>query len=117
MPRPRISVLLPAWNAESTLGACLDSLLGQLETDWECILVDDGSTDRTLEIGRSFETRDTRIRVIGRPRAGLVESLNAGLEACHGEFVARMDADDRMHPTRLGVQREALEKNPDWAAV
>ena len=117
MPRPRISVLLPAWNAESTLAACLDSLLGQLETDWECILVDDGSTDRTLKIGRSFEARDARIRVIGRPHAGLVESLNAGLEACRGEFVARMDADDRMHSARLGAQCEALEKNPDWAAV
>ena len=62
MPRPRISVLLPAWNAEPTLADCLDSLLAQTETRWECILVDDGSSDRTAEIGRHFEARDGRIR-------------------------------------------------------
>lgn len=117
MPRPRISVLLPAWNAESTLVACLDSLLAQAEKHWECLLVDDGSSDGTSEIVSHFEAADSRIRGVARDHRGIVESLNAGLELCRGEFVARMDADDRMHPERLALQLAALQAHPDWAAV
>ena len=117
MPLPSLSILLPAWNAEATLKACLLSLLAQSEPNWECVLVDDGSLDATPEIAAQFARDDARIRVWHRPHEGLVPSLNAGLERCRGAFIARMDADDRMHPERLKKQRTALEADASLAAV
>ena len=117
MPLPRISILLPTWNAATTLEACLLSLLAQSEEHWECVLVDDGSCDATPEIAARFARDDPRFRILRRPHEGLVQSLNAGLERCRGTFIARMDADDRMHPERLEKQRAALEANASWAAV
>jgi len=114
---PRISVLLPVWNAAATLPACLASLRRQTEIDWECVLVDDGSTDASLAIARACATRDPRLRVLARPHHGLVASLNAGLAECRGRFIARMDADDLMHRERLAAQAHALDASPALAAV
>jgi glycosyltransferase involved in cell wall biosynthesis len=114
---PRISVLLPVWNAVDTLPACLASLRRQTAADWECALVDDGSTDGSLEVARAFAARDPRLRVLALPHQGLVAALNAGIAACRGRLVARMDADDVMHPARLAAQAEALEGSPSLAAV
>lgn len=120
MPRAdelEISILLPAYDCAETLASCLDSVARQRETRWECIVVDDGSSDRTPEIAREFAARDARFRVVSIPHAGIVRALSAGLELCTAPFVARMDADDRMHAERLALQREALIRNPDWDAV
>ena len=114
---PRISVLLPVWNAEATLPACLASLRRQTETRWECALVDDGSTDASLAIARDCAARDARFEVLARPHRGLVAALNAGLESCRGRFVARMDADDVMHRERLAAQAAVLDASPELAAV
>ena len=114
---PRISVLLPVWNAAATLPACLASLRRQTETSWECALVDDGSTDASLEIARDCAARDARFEVLARPHLGLVAALNAGLERCRGRFIARMDADDVMHRERLAAQAAALDASPALAAV
>ncbi|UCE87193.1 MAG: glycosyltransferase family 2 protein, partial [Deltaproteobacteria bacterium] len=115
--RPRVSVLLPAWNAEATLPAALMSVMRQTETRWECIVVDDGSRDTTLDIARRFAARDARIRVLELPHRGLVPALRAGLEACRGRTVARMDADDLMHRERLRAQLAWLRAHPDLGAV
>ena len=114
---PRISVLLPVWNAATTLPACLASLRRQTATDWECALVDDGSTDASLAIARDCAARDPRVRVLARPHQGLVAALNAGLAECRGRSIARMDADDVMHRERLAAQAAALEAAPALAAV
>lgn len=114
---PRISVLLPVWNAAATLPACLASLRRQTETSWECALVDDGSTDASLEIARDCAARDARFEVLALPHRGLVAALNAGLERCRGRFIARMDADDLMHRERLAAQASALDASPTLAAV
>jgi len=114
---PRISVLLPVWNAAATLPACLASLRRQTETDWECVLVDDGSTDASLAIARACAARDSRLRVFTRSHDGLVAALNAGLSECRGRLVARMDADDVMHRERLAAQADALDASPAIAAV
>jgi len=114
---PRISVLLPVWNAAVTLPACLASLRRQTATDWECALIDDGSTDASLAIARACAARDGRLRVLARPHQGLVAALNAGLSECRGRFIARMDADDVMHRERLAAQAEALEASPALAAI
>jgi glycosyltransferase involved in cell wall biosynthesis len=109
--RPLVSILLPAFNAAATLPACLRSIQRQSERRWECVIVDDGSSDATRECGRSLAHLDERFTVVATPHRGLVGALNTGLQHCRGTFVARMDADDLMHRERLTVQVEALARS------
>ncbi|MFN8060322.1 MAG: glycosyltransferase [Vicinamibacterales bacterium] len=112
-----MSVLLPAFNAAETLDACLRSIRRQTFTDFECLVVDDGSTDDTVRIASRTAAIDSRFRLIRRPHRGIVESLNAGLDLVEGEFVARMDADDLMRRSRVAMQVKALEAQPGLWAV
>ncbi len=112
-PSPTISVLLPIFNGEKFLDECLASLLEQSFEDFEIVAVDDGSSDGSAEILKVWRCRDSRIRILTRPHSGLVEALNAGLSACRGELIARMDADDKVHPRRLELQAQAFEDSPD----
>jgi glycosyltransferase involved in cell wall biosynthesis len=114
---PAVSVLLPAFNAESTLRAALRSVQRQSDADWECLVVDDGSRDATPRIAAEFARTDARFRLLGVPHGGIVAALNAGALACRGELVARMDADDLMQRRRLEKQRAALSRHPSWAGV
>jgi glycosyltransferase involved in cell wall biosynthesis len=109
--RPLVSILLPAFNAAATLPACLRSIQRQSETRWECVIVDDGSSDTTLECARWFARRDERFTVVVTVHQGIVGALDTGLQRCRGAFIARMDADDLMHRERLAVQVEALERS------
>jgi glycosyltransferase involved in cell wall biosynthesis len=114
---PKISVLLPVWNAGSTLQSCLRSVQRQTETDFECIVINDGSTDDSLAIARSFASRDPRFQIFDEPHAGLIPSLEKGVEHCGAEIIARMDADDWMHRDRLRLQSAALDAHPELDAV
>lgn len=114
---PAISVLLPAFNAEHTLAAALRSLQRQTERDWECIVVDDGSSDGTAAIAAEFARRDARLRLVSCEHRGIVAALQAGLGACRAPLIARFDADDLMSRQRLELQRVALEQSPDLTAV
>ena len=115
--KPLVSILLPVWNAEATLPACLRSIQRQTESRWQCVVVDDGSGDGSLACARWFADRDPRIVVIARSHQGLVLALNTGLRYCHGHYIARMDADDLMHRERLAAQIQALEDDPQLVAV
>ncbi|GAB6039412.1 glycosyltransferase family 2 protein [Endothiovibrio diazotrophicus] len=115
MPSPRVSVLLPLHNAETTLDECLDSIAAQTLADYEVVAVDDGSTDRTAE--RLRARRDARIRLLQPGRLGLVEALNLGLREARAPLVARMDGDDRMHPERLAAQCDWLDAHPATALL
>ncbi|MBW2270689.1 MAG: glycosyltransferase [Deltaproteobacteria bacterium] len=117
MTSPRVSVLLPVFDAEDTLDSCLRSVERQAFRDWECVLVDDGSRDASLAMARRAAAVDPRIRVVAGPHRGIVAALNVGLAACRAPLVARMDADDVMHRLRLALQVEALERHADWAAA
>jgi glycosyltransferase involved in cell wall biosynthesis len=117
MGTPRLSVLLPARDAGATLAVALRSVQRQRETDFECVVVDDGSRDATRAVADGFAAADPRFRVIAGPREGLVRALNRGLAACRGELVARMDADDWMHRDRLALQAGALSGDPSLAGV
>ena len=108
---------MPAWNAAATLPACLASISRQTEAAWECIVVDDGSTDETGALAAEAASRDPRFRVITTPHRGLVAALNEGLEWCRAPLVARIDADDLMHSNRLAAQARALQGDPSLAAV
>jgi glycosyltransferase involved in cell wall biosynthesis len=114
---PRVSVLLPAFDAGATLPACLRSIVRQRETRWECIVVDDGSRDGTRACALSFAARDPRFRVVTTAHRGLVEALGTGLAACRAPVVARMDGDDVMHRERLVLQLAALDADPTLAAI
>ena len=113
----RVSVLIPVRNAEATLATCLRSVARQSEGRFECIVVDDGSSDDSAALVRAFAHRDPRFRLTTTPPRGLVDALNTGLRACRAPFVARMDADDWMHRTRLERQLDALERDSGLTGV
>lgn len=108
---PRVSVLLPVRDAETTLPACLDSLSGQSLREHEVVAVDDGSRDGTRALLQGAARRDPRVRALAIPRSGLVAALNAALTQARAPLVARMDADDLAHPDRLARQARRLEKD------
>jgi glycosyltransferase involved in cell wall biosynthesis len=117
MPDPEISVLLPARNAAATLDAALRSLVIQSEPRWECVVIDDHSTDGTPELSRQWARRDPRVRVLGHPGRGIVAALNAALEAARAPLLARLDADDICEPRRLELQKRWLQQHPEAGLV
>jgi glycosyltransferase involved in cell wall biosynthesis len=114
---PLVSILLPAFNAEATISACLSSILRQTEHRWECVVVDDGSTDGTTACVRERASVDPRFRLVSLQHGGLVPALNAGLDLCRGAYIARMDADDLMHRSRLERQVALLEARRELDAL
>ncbi len=110
---PEISILMPCYNAAETLPEALASIAAQTFGDYEVLALDDGSTDATGEILTAAARQDERIRHESWPHRGLLDTLNAGLALARGEFVARMDADDAMHPERLAIQRTWFERYPE----
>jgi glycosyltransferase involved in cell wall biosynthesis len=117
MPIPAVSVLLPCYNAASTLIECLASLEIQTLTDYEVVAVDDGSSDSTLEILQEWQRKDARYNILVRPHEGIISALNTGLAECRAPFVARLDADDRCRPERLRLQAQFLQEHPEVALV
>ncbi|MBZ9770378.1 glycosyltransferase [Mesorhizobium sp. CA6] len=113
MIRPLISVVLPIYNAELYVGAAIQSILRQDYDRLEIIAINDGSTDRSLEILERFRKADGRVAIISRENRGLVASLNEGLSIARGELVARMDADDFAYPWRLSRQAALFAARPE----
>jgi glycosyltransferase involved in cell wall biosynthesis len=113
---PLVTVLMPVHNGAAHLPAALESILGQTFTDFELLVIDDGSTDATPDILRAVA--DPRLRVVTHAKnIGLVPTLNEGLELARGELVARQDHDDISHPERLQKQIDFLHTHPDCALV
>ncbi|MDF1756310.1 MAG: glycosyltransferase [Verrucomicrobiales bacterium] len=109
---PLLTVILPAYNAEVHLAEAINSVISQTFSDFELIIIDDGSTDRTGEIINEID--DSRIRLIQhKQNAGLIAALNEGIALAKSEFVARMDADDVCEPSRFEEQLEFFDQNPD----
>lgn len=117
MSAPAISVLMPCYNAASTVDEAVRSILEQRLPDFELVAIDDGSTDETRRRLEGWAKQDERVVVMARPHAGLVATLQAGLAACRAPLVARMDADDRSRPERLERQAAYLEGHPAVAVV
>lgn len=97
------------YNAEHFIKDSIDSVLLQTFIDFEFIIIDDGSTDNTLEIITSY--KDNRLKLFSKGH-NYIESLNFGLKQCSGKYIARMDADDIMHPNRLEIQYNLMESFP-----
>lgn len=107
---PLISVVMPVFNAEKYIAEAVSSILGQTLSDFELIVINDGSTDNTLTILEEFSGRDVRVKLISRENRGLVESLNEGIDLARGKWIARMDADDISLSHRFEYQLKWLEE-------
>lgn len=105
-------MLMSCFNAERWLGQALESVVHQTCRDFEFLIVDDGSTDTTWQIISAFGSNDERIVAIRKQNTGLAHSLNLGIDHAKGKWIARMDADDICHPTRLEKQLAFVERNP-----
>lgn len=114
---PKVSVILPVYNASQYLRAAIESVLGQTVTDFELLVIDDGSTDGSISILRDAADRDTRVSFRSRQNRGLVTTLNELIEWSRGEYLARMDADDICRPLRLEKQIGYLDEHPECVAV
>lgn len=112
-----VSVVLPAYNAASSIAVAVASVRAQTFADWELVIVDDGSTDETGEVARAAANEDARIRIERIAHGGVVAAHNAGLALATGRFIARMDADDEMFRDRLQEQVALLERRPDLGCV
>ncbi|MBI4781803.1 MAG: glycosyltransferase [Oscillatoriophycideae cyanobacterium NC_groundwater_1537_Pr4_S-0.65um_50_18] len=117
MKPPAISVLMPVYNGDRYLTEAVESVLAQTFTDFEFLIIDDGSTDRSLQILQQYAAQDDRIRLISRENRGLIATLNQMLELAQGEFLARMDADDIAVGDRFAAQLEFLRQHPDYVCV
>jgi glycosyltransferase involved in cell wall biosynthesis len=115
MNTPLITVLMPAYNAEKYIGEAIDSVLNQTFTDFELLIINDGSTDATQQIIELFT--DARIRLINQTNLGVAAALNIGLLNAKTDIIARFDADDICMPERLGMQYEFLKNNTDYILV
>ncbi|MGF1697500.1 glycosyltransferase [Vibrio lamellibrachiae] len=110
-----ITVLLPAYNAEKYISRAIESVLSQTYIDFELLVINDGSTDDTLNIIKSYT--DDRVRLVNlQENVGLISALNTGLNLADSKYIARMDADDICQPTRLERQVEFLEGNAEYVA-
>jgi glycosyltransferase involved in cell wall biosynthesis len=112
-----VSVVLPVRDAVVTVATAVHSVLASRGTRLELICVDDGSRDGTASVLEDLAQRDARMTVLRTPPRGIVPALNAGLERARAPLVARMDADDEMHPERLRAQSEHLAGSPETALV
>lgn len=114
---PRVSVIMAVYNAEAFLQEAIQSVCRQSFTNWEFIIVDDGSEDRTSKILKVYSDEDFRIRVLPQKRLGLTKSLNRAANMARGAFLARMDGDDVCLPDRFKSQIEYLESHPEVVAA
>lgn len=106
MNTPKLSIIVPVYNVENYLGECIESILRQTFRNYELILVDDGSTDRSGEICDEYAAKDDRIAVVHKENGGLSDARNAGIKVCKGEYVTFVDSDDF-------IDRDTYELNMD----
>ena len=110
---PLVSVIMPVYNGEKYLAQAIDSILGQTFTDFELLIVDDGSQDRSAEIMQDYAERDQRIRCLQHPvNRSQSAALNTGIAAACGQYLTSMDSDDVSLPGRLMQQVEFLQLHP-----
>ncbi len=110
---PLVSVVMPAYNAEKYLATAIESILTQTYTNFEFIIINDGSTDKTLDIIKTYNEKDKRIRLVSNEgNKGIVYSENLGLKSAIGEYIAIMHADDISSPDRFEKQVSYMETNP-----
>jgi glycosyltransferase involved in cell wall biosynthesis len=114
---PIVSVILPFFNADQTLERAIESIASQSLTNFECILINNNSSDSSIEIAKRWVKKDKRFILIHEKKQGVMFASNAGSVKALGKYIARMDADDWSFPNRLELQSAFLDANPDYGAV
>ncbi|MBK9122946.1 MAG: glycosyltransferase [Chloroflexi bacterium] len=117
MTDPRISIVIPAYNARSTIADAVDSCLAQTFPDFEIIVVDDGSSDGTADLLAERYADEPRLRVIRQENAGVSAARNAGIAAARGEFIHFLDADDNLLPQKLEASLAIVDGDPTVGVV
>jgi glycosyltransferase involved in cell wall biosynthesis len=113
-----VTVLMPAYNAEKHISTAIESILGQTYKDFEFLIIDDGSQDKTWEVIQKYAKTDKRIVSVKNDKnLKLAGVFNQGIQLANGEYIARMDSDDWSYPTRLEKQLEFLKNNPETVIV
>jgi len=107
----KISILLPVFNAAPFLKECIDSILQQTEINWQLLAVNDFSTDNSLEILQAYAAKDARIIALQNTEKGIIAALRLAYKNASGQFITRMDADDRMTPNKLKTLKDLLLEN------
>jgi len=110
MTVPKLSIIVPCYNAELFLPRCLESIVAQTLADFECILVDDGSKDATGELCDAMAEKDARFKVIHKPNGGEATARNAGLDVAQGEFIGWVDADDYVEADHFALMVASAER-------
>ena len=114
---PSISIIVPVYRAEKVLHYCIDSILNQKFTDFELILVDDGSPDNSGNICDEYAEKDKRVKVIHKQNGGVSSARNAGIEVAQGEYICFVDSDDYLEKDYLEILIETKKKFPDYDSV
>lgn len=109
LPPPAVSIIMAVYNGAAYVGRSIRSVIDQTFTDFELICVDDGSSDSSVEVLQYWALRDNRIRIIQNSHQGACATLNAGLDAATGQYVAFLDNDDAYHPRTLELAVHALQ--------
>jgi len=119
MNKIKVSIILPTYNGAKFISGAIKSVSAQSYKDWELLVIDDGSTDKTAEIVEELSKKDSRIKYFRNEKnLGIQKTLNKGLKLARGEYVARIDDDDRwVDVDKLKKQVEFLDKNPDYILV
>ncbi|HXG18411.1 MAG TPA: glycosyltransferase family 2 protein [Methylomirabilota bacterium] len=113
---PKVTAVIPVYNREKYVGEAIDSVLAQTFTDFELLVIDDGSTDRSRKVVQSY--RDSRIRlVVNDANQGIPRTRNKGVQLAQGEYLAFLDSDDWAYPERFAKQVAFLDRHPEYAAV
>jgi len=108
---PRVSVIMPVYNVETYISHAIDSVLAQSFTDWELLIIDDGGSDRSIDIAAEY--CDPRIRIISQRNRGLAGARNTGIFHARGDYIALLDSDDRWLPEKLALHLIHLDTAPD----
>lgn len=112
-----ISIIVPVYNVENYLSQCLDSIIGQTYTDWECILIDDGSKDGSGHICDEYANKDARFRVFHKENGGVSSARNLGIDNMVGEYVIFIDADDILYPYSIQSLKEGITDSSIGSSV
>jgi glycosyltransferase involved in cell wall biosynthesis len=117
MIKPRISIIVPCYNQGRFMRETLDCLKQQTIEQWECVIVNDGSTDDTLTIAQEYVAADPRYILVDKPNGGLADARNAGIKASHGKYILPLDSDDLIGETYTKEATEFLDQHPDVTLV
>ena len=109
----KVSIIVPIYNVESALEYCLDSIQAQNYSDYEVIMINDGSTDKSPEIAKQYVERDNKFKLYTTPNRGLASARNEGLKYVTGDIISFVDSDDQIAPNYLSIVVKEFQQNSD----